>query len=270
MLSVFGTCLAQAWLVPPAHAGVPCLAGWLTRWRLASMAVAVVLFAAWLGLVGLALAGSVAGIADVATGTLFGRLVLAQVALLVLPVLMRAHPWLATALAGLAVVLQAGHGHAWAMAGGPSWLVLSGTVHGLAAGAWLGGLVPLAMVVASAPAPLVSRAAIRFGHLGLVCVLALGGSALCQGGVLVGSAQNLTGTDYGHVVLLKMAGFGVLIALAARHRARLTPALTGSYPGVARRSLTRSIVAEATIGLLVVCAAGLLSSLPPALHTMPG
>ena len=46
-----------------------------------------------------------------------------------------------------AVLLEAGHGHAFAMAHGPSALLVSQALDLLAAGAWLGGLMPLFIAV---------------------------------------------------------------------------------------------------------------------------
>ena len=72
-------------------------------------------------------------------------------------------------------LLQAGHSHAWSMEDGPNLLVASDCVHLLAAGAWLGGLLPLLLVVRGTP-PLVGALAARwFSPLGKACVVGPGG-----------------------------------------------------------------------------------------------
>jgi hypothetical protein len=57
----------------------------------------------------------------------------------------------AVGLAGLALALQAGHSHAFAMEHGPSLLLYAEGLHVLAGGAWLGGLLPLLILVRDAP-----------------------------------------------------------------------------------------------------------------------
>jgi copper resistance protein D len=76
----------------------------------------------------------------------------------------------------------------------------------------------------------------------------------------------LTGTACGAVLLTKGTLFAVLIALAASNGFRLTPALARSDGERVRRALVQSIAVETAIGLCVVLAAGVLSSLEPGMH----
>jgi len=273
VLSAFGAALAMAWLAPPVLAGLgqdaPVAARRLARTAGLSLLASAVLTLGWLLLQSAALAGSAADAPVVLQDTLFGHLVLARLGFLGLAglALVRRWPWPAAVLAGAAVATQAGHGHAWAMWDGPSWLLLSSTVHLLAAGAWLGGLLPL-LLVAAAPG-VAALASARFSLLGTGCVLLLAGTAGFQAFVLVGTPPGLIGTGYGLVALGKLAGFLGLLGFAARNRFQLTPALGGKRPGPAKRHLVRSIALEAVAGLLVVLAAGLLTSLPPAMHEQP-
>jgi mono/diheme cytochrome c family protein len=149
-----------------------------------------------------------------------------------------------------------------AMYGGPSWLLLAEALHLLAAGAWLGGLLPLALLVAAAPPSLAAAAARRFSRLGMACVVVIAGTALFQFLVLMGGLPGLLGTAYGLVGLLKTLLFLLLLGFAAYNRFRLVPAL-------AKSRLVRSIAAETATGLLTVLAAGLLTSLAPAMHAQP-
>ena len=167
---------------------------------------------------------------------------------------------------GIACLVEAGHSHAFAMSPGPSALLLSQALHLLAAGAWLGGLLPLFMVVREAPLDVTAFAARRFSALGLVSVAILAATSVFQGWVLSGGLPGLTGTAYGAVLLTKGTLFVVLITLAASNRFRLTPALVRPDGERVRRALVQSIAVETAIGLCVVLAAGVLSSLEPGMH----
>src|SRR6201999_4448264 len=111
--------------------------------------------------------------------TAFGHVVIIQLGALVLVALAvgrRLH-WFAVGLAAIAVVLQAAHSHAAAMSAGPSLLLFSDVLHLIAGAAWIGGLLPLIIVIVTAPAAAATSACHRFSALGTVCVLILIGTA---------------------------------------------------------------------------------------------
>ncbi len=236
VLSSFGGTLFLGVVVPPIGCGsslaplrlieVRCRR--LVWW---SLLAAFVAGAAWLGLEAGAIADAdtagqaAAALPVVLFGTRFGQVLLAQALALAASgaALAARRPAAAACLAGLAVLLEAGHGHAFAMAHGPSALLLSQALHLLAAGAWLGGLLPLFIVVREAPLDVAAFAARRFSTLGLVAVLTLAATALFQGWVLGGGLTGLTGTAYGGVLLTKAVLFALMIALAACNRFRLAP-----------------------------------------------
>jgi putative copper resistance protein D len=172
----------------------------------------------------------------------------------------------ATSIAGVATLLEAGHSHAFAMAHGLSALLLSQALHMLAAGAWLGGLLPLLQVVRGVPLDVAALATRRFSTLGLASVTILAATAMFQGWILSGGLPGLVGTAYGAVLLIKATLFTALIALAAFNRFRLTPALAAPHGEQSRKALIRSIGTETILGLCVVLAAGVLSSLEPGMH----
>lgn len=267
LLSALGTTLAAAWLLPPGGAVPGCVGVSLRRLALWSVAAALLSALAWLACESAVIGSSVADVPLVLTATQFGHLLAVRLVLLagsgIAAYARRGGP--AAVLAAAAVATQAGHDHAWAMAGGPSWLVASNAAHVVAAGAWLGGLLPLLLVVRRAPPAIAAGAALRFSALGGACVAVLAVTALLQGWVLIGGIPGLDATAYGWTALLKLALFLALVALAARNRLVLTPALGQSD---ARRALARSIALEMALGLLVVTAAALLTSLPPAMHGM--
>ena len=68
------------------------------------------------------------------------------------------------------------------------------------------------------------------------------------------------------MLLIKAVLFALLIALAANNRLRFTPALAGSQGERSRRALVLSIEIETALGLCVVLAASVLSSLEPGMH----
>ncbi len=216
-----------------------------------------------------------AALIPVLTRTLFGHVLGAQFAALlaasaligVVDVAWRQRA--ALGMTTLAVALQAGHSHAYAMYGGASVLLGCDVVHLLAAGAWLGGLVPLLLWVRCAPPKTGASAARRFSPLGQGCIAALVLSATVQGWILVGTVPGLVGTAYGWMVLVKIGLFAVLLGFAAANRYRFAPALLHDRPVTAKTVLVRSIALQTGFAIAIVAAASVLSALPPAMHEQP-
>ncbi len=274
LLSAFGALLFRALIAPPVLTRMDRGASASTSLRrLAwlSLLAAVLAAAVWVALQAVNLGGTVAAVPRLLRATLFGHLLLLRFALLGVAALALAFRRIAVAatFAGAAVAAQAGLGHAASMYDGLSWLLLSEILHLLAAGAWLGGLLPLLVLIAAATPGAAALASRRFSPLGTSCVLVLAGTAAFQSFVLVGGLPGWVGTSYGLVALLKVVLFAALLGFAARNRFRLTPALSGTTPAAAKGGLIRSIAGETAVGLLVVLAAGLLTSLPPAMHVQP-
>jgi putative copper resistance protein D len=272
LLSSFGAALFLAVIAPRAvqsngreAAGLEARCLRLVR---GSLVVAMLAPPAWLVLEASVIAEAadarqtLAAIPTVLFSTSFGRVLIAQVLALLAPILavrVQQPPQgrLATmGFAGLATVLEAGHSHAFAMEDGPSLLLISQSVHLLAAGAWLGGLVPLLIVVGGALPNVVAETLRRFSDLAALSVATLAATAGWQGWRLAGGVAGLTGTAYGWVLLLKLTMFAVLLALAAVNRFRLTPALSRRGIQLGRRALILTIAVETVVGLLVVLAAG--------------
>jgi putative copper resistance protein D len=275
-LSGFGAALFATTLMAPVIEG-PIERRVRSVMRL-SLATALPIGLAWLALEARSMAGArtlaetVAAIPEVLFHTSFGYVLASQgfaiAGALAAMAILRWPSLLALGLAGLAVLLEACHGHGFAMA--DNALLLSQALHLLASGAWLGALIPLLIVVRDAPLSIAELAARRFATLGSISVAVLAGTALYQGFVLSGGLRRLTGTAYGGVLLTKAAIFALLLALAAVNRWRLTPALDGPDAETARRGLISSIAAETALGLLVVLAASALSSLEPGMHMASG
>src|SRR5215469_6571902 len=199
--------------------------------------------------------------------------------------------WAIAALLASAFAAALVHsGHAAATAG---WL---GTFHRaadglhlIAASAWLGGLLPLALLLAAARREEISLAlardaTLRFSTLGLISVGLLIATGIVNGWILAGSVPALIGTDYGRLLLAKVALFFAMVAVAAVNRLRLTPRLAlaissppcgqalaherdaDGAPAAARTALgalARNSLVEATFGLAILVIVGALGTLPP-------
>ena len=280
--SAFGA-LLFVWLVAPQGLRLvgareaSAIEGRCLRLARVSLVAALVALLGWLALEASDMSDAanatdiLAAIPTVLFGTSFGHDLSAQ-ALSVLAALVLLTAWpqrwrfVALVLVGLALALQAGHSHAFAMEHGPSLLIYAEGLHLLAGGAWLGGLLPLLILVRDAPPEAAAATLRRFSRLATFCVVAIAGTACFQGWVLGGGVAGLIGTAYGSVLLLKAALFAALLGLAAINRFRLTPAMKRRDAQPARWALMRTIAAETVIGLLVVLAAGALSGLEPGMH----
>jgi putative copper export protein/mono/diheme cytochrome c family protein len=283
LLSAFGTLVFGVAVAPRAFAGAPAevtAPAWraLTRLCRISLLAAFACALAWLVAQAAQLAdasalpAALAATPAVLSRTVFGHLVAARlVALLVVLAALGRRPstwrWrVTTLLCGGVVCLHAGHSHAMAMYNGPSVLLASQVVHLLAAGVWLGGLLPLLLLVRLTP-PRTAAAACRwFSPLGQWCIAGIVLSAIWQFCSLIGAAVALIGTAYGWMASLKTLLLVVLLGFAAVNRYRLAPALRGADPALARRDLVLSIALQTLAGLGTVLAAAVLSGLQPAMH----
>ncbi len=287
LLSTSGTLAFRNLVLPKAFVRAPADLAVSVKRRLlvlaqASVAVTLLALLAWLVFESAnmadanSLSAAFAAVPTVLRATSFGHAIALQVAALVLlaATIGRRDTHLrlrvAFGVATLALCLQAWHSHAAAMDEEPSLLLGMDVLHLLGAGGWLGGLLPLLIVVRHAPPALGAMAARWFSPLGQVCVGLLAISALVQGWVLVGSVPGLVGTAYGWMVLVKLALSAVLLAFAALNRYRFAPTLLhAADPQSAKHILVRSITLQTGAALAIVAAAVVLSGLPPAMHLQP-
>jgi putative copper resistance protein D len=168
-------------------------------------------------------------------------------------------------IAGAALLLTsiAGTGHAGAdITPYGTFHVAADSLHLLAASAWLGGLVPLAIVLA-APLPSDWHAGIlhRFSAMGMLAVAAILLSGIVNAILQLGSFGALFGTRYGLVLIVKIAVFAIMLVFAAMNRFRLVPALERDSAPLAH--LRRNVLAEQLLGLLVLLAVAVLGTLSP-------
>jgi putative copper resistance protein D len=288
LLSVSGTLTFRTVVLPRTYPRMtPDVIGpierGLVRWSRFNLMFASLGLCAWLAAVTSYLAGPetigdwLDDLWTVLIGTSFGHVLLLQLLLLAATgVAFGRSPGAARwrigfVLATAAVIIEVGHCHAYALAKGLSFLEVSQTLHLWAAGAWLGGLPPLLLIVRLAPPRAAAVAARWFSPLGKLCVVLLAASAFVQGWILIGSTKALLHTAYGWTALLKAGLFGILLGFAILNRYWLGPDLGGRSPDLARRRLIRSVSLETWFGLMIVLAAALLSQLRPGMDIgMPG
>jgi putative copper resistance protein D len=152
-------------------------------------------------------------------------------------------------------------------------------LHLIAAASWIGGLVPLVLVLALArqnpslgSASIARDSAERFSILGIVSVATLFATGIVNAWILVGSFNALFATQYGRLLMLKIVLFAIMLAFAAVNRLALTPRLAGSPESGSRigalRRLTRNSVVEIGLGLIIFAMVGMLGTLHPAIHLM--
>jgi copper resistance protein D len=145
-------------------------------------------------------------------------------------------------------------------------------LHLVAAAAWVGALLPLALVLAAVArdaGSLASAAAMtaRFSTLGIIGV----GTLLVTGTIntwyLAGSIPALTSTDYGRLLIIKVALFLGMVVIAAVNRLRLTPRLAAAASPramqAALRQLRRNVAVEIAAGAIILAIVAVLGVTPP-------
>jgi putative copper resistance protein D len=163
----------------------------------------------------------------------------------------------------------AGHGAATRGLAGDLHLAAD-IVHLLAAGIWLGMLVPFTLLLAEEPrlgTPAIRAATRRFSALAALSVAALLATGIVNTWFLADTVPALVGTDYGRLLLAKIALFLLLLAIAAVNFLRLAPRL-----GIAQRALLwlrRNASIEAMIGVVVLALVGALGATIPGRHSEP-
>ena len=149
--------------------------------------------------------------------------------------------------------------------------LFSDVVHLCAAGAWIGGLVPLTLFLGCALFSLgqtVVSVLLRFSMLSLCCVSVLIVTGLSNGWLLVGSLHALFTTPYGRLLLLKLTLFGILIGFGARNRFLVNARLRkGSANPDLLSQLRRNVLCEVCLGVAVILIVACLGVTPPARHS---
>ena len=155
---------------------------------------------------------------------------------------------------------------------------MSDAAHLLAAGAWLGGLVPLGHILLlqgrergrSAPRRDLNEILLPFSSMGYVAVATLVGSGLVNSWFLIGNICGLFTTPYGLLLIVKLGLFAGMLALAVSNSFWIVPSLTkartdnpnGSTAWTAR--LRNHVLGEQFLGFMVLVIVSVLGTMQPA------
>jgi putative copper resistance protein D len=137
-------------------------------------------------------------------------------------------------------------------------------LHALGAAFWLGAFVPLLIVSRDRDVARMTRAVARFSATAqwVVAVLLLAGVILVC--LLLQSPADLWRSDYGRLLLVKIAFVSALLSLAAFNRQRLTPRLS-THDDRAARALRTAIRLEIFLACVIMLVTAAMTTLvgPP-------
>lgn len=143
-------------------------------------------------------------------------------------------------------------------------------VHFGAITVWAGGLIQLALgLYRPASDEDLAPVAARFSRVaaGSVTAIAISGAVLALR--IMPSLSTLWTTRFGVLVLLKIAGFAVLLAVASRSRRVVRRGMTGSAEGTTKtvttdlRRLRQAVAVEVVLSVVVLALAAMLTVTPP-------
>ncbi|HET7874616.1 MAG TPA: CopD family protein [Methylomirabilota bacterium] len=189
---------------------------------------------------------------------------------------LRAEAWLLTAAAAGAMAWA---GHAAAVEPGALAAALVDAGHLVAAGMWVGALLPLSLLLRAASTeagadarPYAVLAIRRFSRLALGAVLILAATGAVNAWLQTGGVAAVVGTRYGWLLLAKLGVLAAALVLAALNR-RLLPALSGEAVTVGRPAmarLSRFVAGEWMLALGILGLTAALGITPPGRHLPPG
>jgi len=206
---------------------------------------------------------------QVLTQTSFGRTWLVRQAFVLLAFLTAMLPLLAIGravyfLVAAALASFALLGHAAGAVGAYGTLQrLTLALHLLAAGAWLGALPVLWTLTGRLTAAELALTLRRFSRYGIALVTIVVVTGALSAWFRTGGLGALVASDYGRILLGKLALVALMGVAAWNNRNRLTPALERpdlTVQSAGRRGLRRSIATETALGVLVVAVAVLLGA----------
>ena len=185
---------------------------------------------------------------------------------------------LAGLTAAASVVADVATGHA---AAGEGWLpqVAIQSLHGIGAGAWVGGLAGLLVLMRGTPAGERLAAASVFSSWAAVALVVVAGTGVARAIVEIGTVDALGTTDFGRVVLVKsallvgLAGLGAInrfvnIRSAARAVARGAQDVA-ERAAIGIRRLRRVVAVEVALAVAVLGASAYLVNLTPPANAGP-
>ncbi len=176
-------------------------------------------------------------------------------------------PVLLTALAGVCLASVAATGHTQIQEGA-NRVIHAGAdaIHLLAAGAWLGGLLPLGIILAQPAEGNVTEILSRFSRMGYAAVAALIATGAVNSFYILSSASELIKTLYGEVLMLKLGLFVFMLSLACVNRFWLVPGLSAETVHGNAALLYRlrlHVLGEQLLGIAIITLVGILGTLSP-------
>jgi copper resistance protein D len=152
--------------------------------------------------------------------------------------------------------------------------VANDALHLVAAAAWVGGLVPLLLSIRPSiemPTAVRFHLVRRFSALAMLAVAGLAASGVINTWFMINRVRELVDTDYGRLVLLKVALFLAMLAFATANRLWLTPRLSGSEGSASPDRAALGLLCifttiELTLGLAVIGVVAVLGQLEPPGH----
>jgi len=168
--------------------------------------------------------------------------------------------------------------HAVAVSADKMLAVAADAIHLIATGLWGGGLLSLSWVLYRGTKRLklllswAAEIVRRFSLLAIVSVAVLLVTGLYQSWVQVGTLKTLFSTDYGRVLLVKLALFLGMVGLGALNLLSTKPKLLRATQqhkefSAAKKALNR-IGVENSLALLIFFVTGLLTVLPAGVHAV--
>jgi copper transport protein len=147
-------------------------------------------------------------------------------------------------------------GHSAAIS--PLFAIPAKVVHLLAASVWMGGLLWLGWTFRRDVTAFRIEAR-RVSFAALIALIAVATSGIIQAVVFMNFPGDLFATDYGKLVLAKIAGLTVLVLLGGYNRFRLVPNIDDSRNA---SRLSRSVLQELVVMAAILLISGFLANVP--------
>lgn len=169
-------------------------------------------------------------------------------------------------VAGMATITAQSHA---AAAPGAAWAMAFDVLHFAAAGSWVGGLVGLAALFARGAGQgarhaeaLLRRWVMPFSTVAALSIFVVGVTGVLRGFGELPTSSALVTTDYGRVLLAKLALITPALGIAWLNRR--APERTGVSAVETARRLRRLLAIEGTIAVVVLLSVALLGQVPTA------
>jgi copper resistance protein D len=161
--------------------------------------------------------------------------------------------------------------HAAADPGPYAWVhVATHALHMLGVSLWLGGLLPLAMLLDRArrsgdqqELAVAQSASIRFGNVALFAVGLILLTGIANAALVLDSISDVTSSNYGSLLAIKLLLALLMLVLAVNNRQWLVPRLSAGSSPDAAAWLRWSVLGELALGALILLVAGALGLSPP-------